>query len=356
MRLFSKRNKPSTELQTRDRYFDTNRSRIPTRIIKRRQELLSEEARNRIVSQIHFVSHGKDFLESYILADDRNDKTICLNSNLLDNFSLAELGYKFSVYFKYRKGFQFIGSQVSDDEEQSVVTIYDDYKLFDLIETIILFAKEGCREDLILRINKIFQEEKINWKIIRHLITKDTGENLSDMINQLKDPKLVSKLKAFYDFYENEDYINSAKVSADILNIIFSDFLQGNKKTKIEQIKNNIVDLVVVNEKEIDQKKKEMKDYLQELLVSSKNLNNNIFDIRHSEKSTIKISNPFIYKLISNNNISLVEFVLTSLKDEFILTETWEAIKTEYLEKYKIDKNTNYYYEEDKEDFSDIPF
>ena len=88
-------------------------------------------------------------------------------------------------------------------------------------------------------------------------------------------------------------------------------------------------------------------------------MSNNIFDVRHSEKHTIKIKNPYIYKLISQNNMSLIEFVVTSLKDEFILSEDWENIKAEYLQKYNINKNMIYFYPEKEKpeiDADDIPF
>lgn len=356
MKLFSKRNKINLDYFQRERSGPLLKNKIPPQYLKRKQELINEETRSRLISQIQFLASGKEFLEPYSLSEDKEKKKFTLSQNLLDNFSLSELGYKFSKILKFRE-VEMIGIQISDDEAETVVTIYDDYKLFDLIETIILFSKEDKREEVISRINKIFSEESCNWKIIKHLITRDTGENLNDVINQLKDEKLSDKLRAYNDFYENDDYINSAKISADILNIIFSDFLQNNKKKQIETIKDNIVNLTVGNTEEKNEKKNKMKEYIDQLLDISKNLSNNIFDVRHSEKHTIKITNPYIYKLISQNNISLIEFVVTSLKDEFILSEGWEEIKAEYLQKYNINKETTYFYPEKEDiDIDDIPF
>ena len=358
MKLFSKRNKLNLDYLQRDNSFSTQRHKLSPQFLKRKQELVNEEARSRLVSQIQFLSSSKIFLEAYILSEDKEKKKFTLSQTLLDNFSLSELGYKFSKVLKFRD-LEIIGIQIGDDEAETMVTIYDDYKLFDLIETIILFSKEDKRKEVISRIDKIFSEEACNWKIIKHLITRNTGENLSDITNQLKDDKLADKLRAYDDFYENDDYVNSAKISADILNIIFSDFLQNNKKKQIESIKENIVNLVVDNVEGKNEKKEEMKEYIEQLLINSKNLSNNIFDVRHSEKHTIKIKNPYIYKLISQNNMSLIEFVVTSLKDEFILSEDWENIKAEYLQKYNINKNMIYFYPEKEKpeiDADDIPF
>src|SRR3989344_4054567 len=213
MKLFSKRNKPNLDFTQRDRIAVNSRHRLPPQFLKKRQELINEEARNRLISQIQFLATSKTFLESYVLSEDKEKKKFTLSQTLLDNFSLSELGYKFSDFLKFRE-LELIGTQITDDEAQTIITIYDDYKLFDLIETIILFSKDAKREDVIFRIDKIFSEEACNWKIMKHLITRNTGENLSDITNQLKDSKLVDKLKAYDDFYEYDDYVNSAKISA----------------------------------------------------------------------------------------------------------------------------------------------
>ena len=84
---------------------------------------------------------------------------------------------------------------------------------------------------------------------------------------------------------------------------------------------------VVNNQKEKTKRVTEFTEILNGLLVQSNKLNNQIYNIRHSEKDRISTNNDFLYKMICVNNISLIEFVLTSLKDKFIISEDWESIK-----------------------------
>jgi hypothetical protein len=220
-----------------------------------------------------------------------------------------------------------------------------------LIEAIILFSKAEKRSEVIDRINDIFLEEKASYKISKNIIIKNEGEDLGAIKNQIADDKLRFKISSFYKFYQIKDYINAAKISAEIVGIIYSDD-SNDKKSTIDNIYESLADSVVVNGKESEKRKKEFKKVLQEYSRVANSLNNRIYDVRHSEKDRVKISNDFIYKLIALQNMSIVEFTITSLKSDYIESEESELIKKAYIENFKIDPKVSRYIP----DADDIPF
>lgn len=357
MKLFSKRNKNLGHIYRRNEsFYSANPLRRHTyRNFDDNKELVNKNARSRLVSIIKFFTSSDNFLEKYILVDDRKGKIHYFNKKLLDDFSESELGYKFSDNFVFYP-FAFLGNKIPVDEEETMKELFNDYLLFDLLETMILFSSKKKRGEVIFRINKILQEEKTGFVISKNIITKDSGEDLRSIVNQLKDNKLSSKIVSYYDFFANKDYINACKVSADIVNIILSDE-SIQKKKAIKNLQKEISSSIVINSKEKDKRITEFENIISEYLKNINSLNNGVFDVRHSEKDRIEVSNEYLYKLICSANISFVELALTSLKDNYIAEEDWEKIKEEYIENYKINKD-NYYYVPDPEDIDpeDIPF
>ncbi len=356
MKLFSKRNNSRSGIDDDFRYSH--------RVYNRRLELVSTETRNRIASEIKFLTSSDDYLEWFILFENRKKEKIFFDKSKIDSFSLAELGYKMSDYFEL-EDFKIIRQEKSLESIQSKgqkIQFFDDYKLFDLAEIVILFAKDNKRTEIIERFNSIFIEENADFQIIEHLITKKSGETLETLVGLLKDDDLKNKINKFHDFLEDDDYLNSAKISADIVNIIFSGYIKNNKPQDISLIKNKLSEKILKSTSKKEEKALRFSQYIDELLKTSKSLSNDIYDVRHTERSTIQVTNDNLYKLISNHNMALVELVLTTLKDDYVLGDTWEKIKNDYLEKYKIDKKTRYVIEKPKEssldDISpdDIPF
>lgn len=356
MKLFSKRN--NLRLGNEDDF------RYSHRVYNRRLELVSSETRNRIASEIKFLTSSDDYLEWFILFENRKKERIFFDKSKIDNFSLAELGYKISDYFEL-EDFKVIKQERIVDGIQNKgqkVLFFDDYKLFDLAEIVILFAKDTKRTEIIDRFNSIFIEENADFQIIEHLITKKSGDTLETLVGLLKDDNLKNKIQKFNDLIEDDDYLNSAKISADIVNIIFSGYIKNNKPQDISFIKNKLSEKILKSTTKKEEKSLRFLQYIDELLKISKSLSNDIYDVRHTERSTIQVTNDNLYKLISNHNMALVELVLTTLKDDYVLGDTWEKIKNDYLEKYKIDKKTRYIIEKSKEpslgDISpeDIPF
>lgn len=360
MKLFSKRNSkrrmnPSMRYPRGISSSRFNRERV----LGNSQEIITSEVRTRLVSLIKFLTSSNLFIEGYVLIENKGEKLHYLNEDLINDFSQAELGYKFSDTFKLQP-FSFDGNYVSLENSDEPERIFNDYFLFDLLETVILFSKNDQRDEVIKRIDNILKEESTGFSIIENLITKDGGEDLKNIFPQLKDEKLSQKIKSYYQFFENDNYINACKISADILNIIFSDDSSGKKKI-IHEMQKSIADSVVLNKKEKDKRKLEFIEYFNSMMNISRTLNNQIYDIRHSEKTTIRISNEYFYKLICTYNMSLVELVLTSLKDRYLFTEDWETIKNLYIESYRINKETRYFIPDPKDDPSyidpeDIPF
>jgi hypothetical protein len=332
MKLFSKRNK--------NLLFEQSGFRIRPHFTRKSFELISQEVRNRIVSEIRFLTSSDDYVEFFVLFDDQKEERKYFDKNKIDHFSLSELGYRMSFYFDF-EDFAII-QQIKDNSEdqRDKFEYFDDYKLFDLAEMVILFSKKEKRSEVIDRFNAILLEENSNYQIIENLITRKEGETMKTLVTLLKDEKLKQKINSFYELLGEEEYTNSAKISADIVNIIFSGFLKDDKPEIIKVITEKIAKKIVTGTSNKKGKCKQFVGYLDELLRCSRDLNNNIYDVRHTEKSTVEISNENIFKLISSLNLSMVELVLTSLKDDFILGEDWEKIKVSYINKYNIDRKT----------------
>lgn len=315
--------------------------------------IMNDELRNRISSEINFITSRNDFIEFFLLFEDQNAGKIFLDSNKVDDFSLAELGYKMSDYFEFENFYiqekfsdEFLTRRDSEtgkiENVKNNVKYFDDPKIFDLVEFIILFSKKEKRIDVTKRFNDILSEENSSFKIINGTIVKEEGESLSTIKNLLKDENLKKKLEDFEYYDDNEDYFNTSKISMEILNIIFSDYIDKNKKKEIGKNIKKIVNNLIVKQGNLKEKTEDLYNYLNDTLFLLKDLNNNIYNIRHTEKSTIQTKNNYIYKLISNYNISLVELSLSNLKDSFIFTENWEKIKKEYLDKYQINKGIRF--------------
>ena len=352
MKLFSKRHSERR----------VGPDRISYRHRVRQNELMSTEARNRILAEIKFLSSSDDFLEWHILFEDKREKpsVIYYDEAKIDDFCLAELGYRMSDIFRFDQFDMQQSKQTiryaSDDSDPELY--YDDYRLFDLAEITILFSKATERDKVKARINSILKEEETDFEIVEHLITRRNGDDLRGMMGVIKDEHLKTKLERFYEYYSRKDYINAAKSSADIINIVYSDEVQSGKKKQIEAMKVKLSkNLISDNSKD---KKERMSKHLDGALRLARSMNNDFYDVRHTERSTLKPHGDNIYKLVATQNLIIIELTLTGLKDDFVLSDDWEHIKAEYIEKYKINiKSRNIYKprtDDQPIDLSEIPF
>lgn len=352
MKLFSKRHT--------ERRLGTDR--IHYRRAVRSNELLPEEARNRLLAEIKYLSSSNDFLEWHILFEDKRQEPsrIYYDENKIDDFCLAELGYRMTDIFRFDEFMMNQSRQTiryaSESEEPQLY--YDDYRLFDLAEITILFSKATKRNEVILRINNILREEGTDFEIVEHLITRRNGDDLRGMLGIIKDEGLKIKLERFFEYFSRKDYINSAKISADIINIIYSDEAQSLKKKQIEAMKVKLSKNIINDSAK--EKRERIAKYLDSALKQARDINNNIYDIRHTEKSTLKPHGDNLYKMAAMQNLIVIEITLTALKDDFVLSDDWEHIKAEYIDKYQIDIKSRRIYKKIEEDepldLSEIPF
>lgn len=354
MKLFSKRHK---NLQ----YDEIRRYRWT--------QLINIELRNRIAAEISFITSRNDFLEFFILFENQKKEKIFLDKDKVNGFSLAELWYQMSDFFEFEN---FAIKQFTEDssiqrklddwtisKESRKVSYFDDNKLFDLIEFIILFSKKEFRNEIINRFNLILEEENSDFEIVNWMLTKKTWENLSTISNLLKDENLKRKLEDYEYFRKQNSYLNIAKIWAEIINILLSETDSKKKKSHIDNFIEKLANKIWITKKE------ELKTLITEYSKNLQTINNSVYNIRHTEKSTIHVlnwDNNIIYKFIAEQNISFVELFLVSLKEEFVFSENWEKIKENYISKYQIDKNVRYIIkkpvEEDYDDINieDIPF
>lgn len=352
MQLFSKRNRIETE------------QRIFSGIDRNRDtSFINNELRNRLAAEISYITSTDDFLEFFILFENQKKETIFLDKNKMDSFSLTELGYKMSDFFEFEnfaiKEFEF-SRQVSArgldgkiERVNKMESYFDDYKLFDLVEFIILFSKKSKRSDVIRRFNDILNEEQSLYEIVNGMVTKKSGENIYTIKNLLKDYNLKRKIEDYKYYKERKDYLNTAKVSAEIINIIFSNTTSGKKKEEIDKILNKLSLKLAANKKDGEI----LQGFLQISLSNIRNLNNNIYNIRHTEKSTVHLrdsSSEILYKSISEMNMAFVESTLLVLKDDFIYSEDWEVIKNSYIKKYDINKDQRFIIKKPEIDLDDI--
>ena len=353
MKLFSKRH---TERRL-------GADRIHYRRQVRANELLSSEARNRLIAEIKYLSSNDISLEWFILFEDKtgSQPTISFDDIKLNDFSLAELGYKLTDNFDFndfgmKQSYQTLRYANEDEEPQSY---YDDYRLFDFAEITILFSKPDQRRDVIDRINNILNEEATEFEIVEHLITRKRGDDLKGMLGIIKDETLRQKIERFFDYFSRRDYINSAKISADVVNIIFSDVEKSGKKKQIEQIKKKL-SKNLISDKSIE-KQERIASYINTALSLARDLNNDVYDIRHTERSTLIPHGDNLYKMASRQNLTIIELTMTALKDDFVLSDNWENIKAEYTKKYGIDTKlrrtrARKHLDDKPIDLSEIPF
>jgi len=347
MKLFSKRNK--------------NKRSERFGIHLQERMLVSKEIRNRFVSEVRYITSRDEFLEFFILFDNQEEKKKYLDKGKIDNFSLTELGYTLSTFFEF-KDFTIIGEErevrhyrpIDQDRPKKTELFFDDYILFDLLEILILFSKKDKRQSLVDRFNLIFQEEDSEYILSDYFIMKKNGEELENLALIFKDDNLKNKIVRYFETFEDDDYVNSSKLSADILNSIISG-PNKNKKNEIEKLKNRLSNVLVCGKRKIDGKNRSIiKSIIESLLKNSQLLSNEVHDVRHTEQDRINVTNKNIYKLISVNNISLAELIITTLKFDYIMGGNLEKIKKDYIEKYSINPNERFVIKKPENPFGDI--
>lgn len=75
---------------------------------------------------------------------------------------------------------------------------------------------------------------------------------------------------------------------------------------------------------------------INDTVLNAKNLNNQITNIRHIDKFTIPVDNLSFYKMTTTINISIIELVIQSFPEDYIVESNATDIKSEYIIQYNL--------------------
>lgn len=277
--------------------------------------LISERLRVRLTNEIEYII-SSGLLEKFLTVYDEELDKFFLHKETLRDFTNRELGYDITEYY---------------DPENHSFSYIDDIKLFDLVEILIIFCKEAKKTQIIERINQIFIEFDEGYQIGNYMVIPVKRNGLKNIIPLLKDQTLSDQLKQYYRL-PTTNYKNLAQIAADVLQYLYSS--PKNKtdtKTYSETICKELADRHTSKKN-----RTELFKLINSEVNSAKDFNNQIQNIRHTDKFTIPIERPNLYKLIANKSISIIELTILTSPEKYISTDSPEVLKRKYLEKYKL--------------------
>jgi len=299
MQLFSKRNEVQPEKPT---------------------SFLKESLRKRLLRELEYLSSTDEFLERCFLVEDEKNLRWFLEDASMRDLSTRELGYDITDFFNFRN----FSSRIINES-------FNDYALFDLIEIILVFSKEAARVSIRERFQKHFLEEGNDYMVHDFLITQKNISGLKPFISFLKDKTLKDKLEQYYFSNTSKNYGVLAKISAEIIQFLFSGDKNGETKSYTTKLVKELA------EKSVEKKHvKEFSDLLNNVIINAKSLNNEISNIRHTDRSTLLVDNPSLFKLIATNNFYLAELVIFANPEKYFFSQKAIDVKNEYIAKYKI--------------------
>lgn len=284
---------------------------------------LRDSLRNRLLQEIEYLSSTDEFLERCFLVEDEKNSRWFLDGKSMKNFFLFEMGYDITTFFDF-KNF----SLKPDFNEPPF-----DSELFDLIEMILIFSKEDSRKIVRERFKKHLLEEKNEYEVHDFLISEKKTSGVNPYVSFLKDKTLKDRFEQYYiaNDSKNKNYVLLAKISAEILQFLFS----GDKKGKTKNYTENLIK--ILSKKCVDKEKvKDFYEILNALVLNAKKLNNEIANIRHTDRNTLLIDNPSLFKLITANNIHLAELAIFAEPEKYFFSQKAVDFKNEYIKKYKI--------------------
>jgi hypothetical protein len=340
MELFSKRNNKGKNIQA---YRFRHRQISDEEEIK----LISDNTRVRLHEQLKFFCCSEIFLERGFIVHDENREVFYLHQKILSDFSSREIGYDIGEYVKM---------ETLEFRDEKI----DDSKFFDFIETILIFAKDDVRESLVARLNKIFKEESEQFIIHGFMIVETEHSGLRSALPLIKDAQLQKSIREYYRSSQAETQFEIlAKISAGILQRITT---SPESKGKTKDYAEELCEAVAVRWTD-SKNASNLKTLLNETILNSKNLSNQVTDIRHTDQTTIPVDSPKIYKLIASKNINLAELIILTLPERFISEQNPSALKKSYAVDYNVDLTAAWRIKKKKiEDWSDeidpddIPF
>lgn len=292
-----------------------------------RHGLLESNLRIRLNQEIKYLVSSGEYIEPFLLTHYSGEKAHWLNAEALARLSYQELGYDLTEYYSSD---DLIPIKKKTDEGER----YLDKYFLDLVEILIIFSKDEKREEVINRLQKILKEENSDLLIYGHMIIIEDAGGLQSMSALLSDKMLRNKLEDI--LLKGLDTSIAAREAADITQYVFSGKTKGSTKKDSEEIINKIANRWLATEDQEGFKK-----LLNDTVKNIKSLNNQMKNIRHTDRYTIDFQSPDIYKMIKQLNLAVSEMAILSTQDDFIETEKTSSLKDNYLKGYGINNAVN---------------
>lgn len=301
----------------------SDRDRISQIRLRRKKSFLGDRVRKRLCFEIAFITRTSNFLEPFLIKKDLNDNTFSLDLDSLKDISLAEIGYDIAEHID-------IGDMAIESKIDGT-SYYDDVVLFDLIELILVFSKEEQRESLRERFKSIFNESAREQYLIRDwMIIVHAKDDVRSFLPLIKNETLRTKMESCLNENDNQARARSA---ADALQYVFS----GDGENDTKAYSNKLIKEISEAWSSDKDKGKNLENILSKMVLNVKELNNNINNVRHTDKNTIGVRGDAIFRLIADFNISIVQLSIFSKPESYIENRSSCDIKQEYFKKYEID-------------------
>ena len=312
MLLFSKRYK--TKIKSLYRTSEEDKKTI--------NRFLTDSMRNRLSHEIKYTIESGNYIEQFLTVLDESTGKYLIHKTSLTNLTNCEIGYDLSNVFDTRS------LKFNTEIEE-----YDDSKLLDFVEILLIFSIMEKRRELIARFEKILTEESRDYKIHSFMVIRRDESGLKSILPLIKERELKEKIQEFYKNRSfSDDHELLSQISADILQLLFS---SPSKKSDTKDYSEELCEKVA-NKWTSKEKAPELKDLISQSVQNAKKWNNQITNIRHMDRNTVPIDSPSAYRLITTRNISIIEMVILSLPEEYIFDTDAETLKTDYFARYKI--------------------
>ena len=310
------------------------------------RNLLSDKLRTRLNHLLRYITSGTNFLEPFMLIRVGNSDRYEIYTKSLKDFSDAEIGYDITENLNTDT---MEIHKFNDEGEKS----HDDPKLLDLLEILVVLSKDEIRTDLIRRFNDIFKDESSTFAISGWMVIPTNQSGLSPLIPLIKNPTLKEKLNSLRSINGSLSAQAKARNAADAVQYIFSSDVKGKTKNETEQLLTNIAMRWTEPEKVDD-----LYELMNRQVLLAKEFNNEIGNIRHTDRHTISIEGPGMFELIYKINMSIVELAIVTEQEKYIEEKTASEIKNGYSKNYQIDLGQAFKRKLPDEpiDLSEIPF
>lgn len=284
-------------------------------------EFITSSLRTRLIREIDYISSTNEFLEPCFLVRDEGNSRWFLRGESMSELTTRELGYDITNFLDFR----YFGPKDGATR--------NDYVLFDLVEVLLIFSKEEFRKIVRERFQKHFNEEGDEYRVHDFLIAQKNILGLKPFVSFIREKILREKLEQYYAAMNSisKNFSLLANISADIIQFLFSSEEKGQTKNYSERLVKEIAKKCV-SEKNIES----FTRVLNETVKNAKNLNNEISNIRHTDRSTLLVDNPSLFRLIASNNTFIAELVIFSDPEKYFFSQKAIDFKNEYIKRYNI--------------------